>query len=129
MVGKWKSGTSRGSESTRRRKREKQEKNNAEIPIINEPPQIQEGDIYYRTVRSYPSIPTIPDEVILTITKPLVPEPVPPVPEEVPVPVPVPGGRRSISDTLPVGRRVSVASNDKSREESSPPLNESDRSI
>ena len=29
----------------------------------------KEGDIYYKTVRTYPSIPEIPEEIAITITK------------------------------------------------------------
>ena len=38
-------------------------KDSSDIPIP------KEGEIYYKTVRSYPSIPEIPEEISITITK------------------------------------------------------------
>ncbi len=32
---------------------------------------IKEGDVYYRTIRTYPSYPDFPEEVYLTVSKPL----------------------------------------------------------
>lgn len=39
-------------------------------PGPNDPPQIKEGDIYYRTIRNYPSHPELPEEFQITITRP-----------------------------------------------------------
>lgn len=36
-------------------------------------PAIKEGDIFYRVVKYYPSIPEIPEEISLTVTKPIDP--------------------------------------------------------
>ena len=38
-------------------------KDSSDIPIP------KEGEIYYKTVRTYPSIPEIPEEISITITK------------------------------------------------------------
>ena len=38
---------------------------------------IKDGDIYYRTVKSFPSVPELGEEIILTVTKSYDPNPVP----------------------------------------------------
>ena len=76
------------------RRRSKDAKEGKQAP--GEPSQVKEGDIFYKTVRIYPSIPDHEEDVTVTITKPF--ESLPPgVRESPPVYYPA-SSRRSASD-------------------------------
>ena len=84
-------GTQKKAVETSKRRLNSKESNK---PGPGELPQIKEGDIFYKTIKYFPSIPDIPEDVSLTVTKPL--EPVPPGTRDTPSSLTF--GRRSASE-------------------------------